>query len=137
MDNQKAKMLGENLAHYKRMQENGTVDIIEFHTTDGQKFGIGNVAAIQLLLSVTVTELERQFPGRLVFTAFLQSFRNVAETLPYFHKTLEQAFFRVMKACIIGMAKREPSHIDGRNRAAYEMCRMLAPMLEDTALPFI
>lgn len=56
MDNQKAKMLGENLAHYKRMQENGTVDIIEFHTTDGQKFGIGNVAAIQLLLSVTVTE---------------------------------------------------------------------------------
>ncbi len=60
-----------------------------------------------------------------------------AETLPYFHKTLEQAFFRVMKACIIGMAKREPSHIDGRNRAAYEMCRMLAPMLEDTALPFI
>ena len=60
MDNQKAKMLGENLAHYKRMQENGTVDIIEFHTTDGQKFGIGNVAAIQLLLSVAVTELERQ-----------------------------------------------------------------------------
>ena len=52
-----------------------------------------------------------------------------AETLPYFHKTLEHAFFRVMKACIIGMAKREPSHIDGRNRAAYEMCRMLAPML--------
>lgn len=42
-----------------------------------------------------------------------------------------------MKACIIGMAKREPNHIDGRNRAAYEMCRMLAPMLEDTALPFI
>ncbi len=60
-----------------------------------------------------------------------------AETLPYFHKTLEQAFFRVMKACIIGMAKREPNHIDRRNRAAYEMCRMLAPMLEDTALPFI
>ena len=42
-----------------------------------------------------------------------------------------------MKACIISMAKREPNHIDGRNRAAYEMCRMLAPMLEDTALPFI
>lgn len=40
-------------------------------------------------------------------------------------------------SCIISMAKREPNHIDGRNRAAYEMCRMLAPMLEDTALPFI
>lgn len=40
MDNQKARMLGENLAHYKRMQENGTVNIIEFHTTDGQKWKI-------------------------------------------------------------------------------------------------
>lgn len=159
MDNQKARMLGENLAHYKRMQENGTVDIIEFHTTDGQKFGIGNVAAIQLLLSVTVTELERQLhtarfgdiPERLEESREYKTARKLeqalndmgfnperfAETLPYFHKTLEQAFFRVMKACIIGMAKREPSHIDGRNRAAYEMCRMLAPMLEDTALPFI
>ena len=34
-DNQKAKMLGENLAHYKRMQENGTVDIIEWR--DGSR----------------------------------------------------------------------------------------------------
>ena len=153
-------MLGENLAHYKRMQENGTVDIIEFHTTDGQKFGIGNVAAIQLLLSVAVTELERQLhtarfgdiPERLEESREYKTARKLEQALndmgvqsgtfrrkpfPYFHKTLEQAFFRVMKACIIGMAKREPSHIDGRNRAAYEMCRMLAPMLEDTALPFI
>ena len=127
MDNQKAKMLGENLAHYKRMQENGTVDIIEFHTTDGQKFGIGNVAAIQLLLSVAVTELERQLhtarfgdiPERLEESREYKTARKLeqalndmgfnperfAETLPYFHKTLEQAFFRVMKACIIGMAK--------------------------------
>lgn len=131
MDNQKAKMLGENLAHYKRMQENGTVDIIEFHTTDGQKFGIGNVAAIQLLLSVTVTELERQLhtarfgdiPERLEESREYKTARKLeqalndmgfnperfAETLPYFHKTLEQAFFRVMKACIISMAKREPN----------------------------
>lgn len=129
MDNQKAKMLGENLAHYKRMQENGTVNIIEFHTTDGQKFGIGNVAAIQLLLSVAVTELERQLhtarfgdiPERLEESREYKTARKLeqalndmgfsperfAETLPYFHKTLEQAFFRVMKACIIGMAKRE------------------------------
>ena len=155
MDNQKARMLGENLAHYKRMQENGTVNIIEFHTTDGQKFGIGNVAAIQLLLSVTVTELERQLhtarfgdiPERLEESREYKTARKLeqalndmgfnperfAETLPYFHKTLEQAFFKVMKACIIGMAKREPNHIDGRNRAAYEMCRMLAPTVENTA----
>lgn len=134
MDNQKARMLGENLAHYKRMQENGTVNIIEFHTTDGQKFGIGNVAAIQLLLSVTVTELERQ----LHTARFGDIPERLEESREYkTARKLEQAFFKVMKACIIGMAKREPNHIDGRNRAAYEMCRMLAPMLENTALPFI
>ena len=89
MDNQKAKMLGENLAHYKRMQENGTVDIIEFHTTDGQKFGIGNVAAIQLLLSVTVTELERQLhtarfgdiPERLEKSREYKTARNLKQAL--------------------------------------------------------
>ena len=51
MDNQKAKILGDNLTHYKRIQENGSVNLITLHTTDGQKFGIGNAAAIQLLLS--------------------------------------------------------------------------------------
>lgn len=80
MDNQKAKMLGENLAHYKRMQENGTVDIIEFHTTDGQKFGIGNVAAIQLLLSVAVTELERQLHTARVSATFRNDWRKAVNT---------------------------------------------------------
>jgi hypothetical protein len=60
-----------------------------------------------------------------------------AETLPFFHKTLEQTFFKTIKACIIAMAKRESCRIDSRNQASYEMCRMLAPMLEDTDLPFI
>ena len=60
-----------------------------------------------------------------------------AETLPFFHKTLEQTFFRTIKACIIAMAKRESCRIDSRNQASYEMCRMLTPMLEDTDLPFI
>lgn len=159
MDNQKAKMLGENLAHYRSLQENGSVNLIEFHTADNRKFGIGNPDAIKLLLSAAVTELERQLhtarsgglPERLeqsreykAAKALEQALNDMgfspgrfAETLPYFHKTLEQAFFKVVKACIIGMAKREPNRIDGRNRAAYEMCRMLAPMLENTALPCI
>lgn len=59
--------------------------------------------------------------------------RHYEHTLPNIRGSLSNTY----KACIIGMAKREPNHIDGRNRAAYEMCRMLAPMLEDTALPFI
>jgi len=159
MDNQKAKMLDENLTHYKRIQENGSVNLITLHTTDGQKFGIGNADAIRLLLSVAITELERQLhtarfgdiPERLKESREYKAAKELeqalndtrfnperfAEALPYFHKTLEQTFFRVIKACIISMAKREPDRIDGRNRAAYEMCRMLAPMLEETRLPFI
>lgn len=42
MDNQRTKMLGENLTHYRNLQENGSVNLIEFHTTDNRKFGIGN-----------------------------------------------------------------------------------------------
>ncbi|MCO7112314.1 hypothetical protein NIB75_06430 [Bacteroides uniformis] len=60
-----------------------------------------------------------------------------AQALPYFHKTLEQTFFRTVKAGILAMAERDPRRIDGRNEASYEMCRMLAPMLQDTRLPFI
>lgn len=60
-----------------------------------------------------------------------------AQALPYFHKTLEQTFFRTVKASITAMAGRDSRCIDDRNRASYEMCQMLASMLEDTRLPFI
>ena len=36
MDNQRTKMLGENLTHYRNLQENGSVNLIEFHTADRQ-----------------------------------------------------------------------------------------------------
>ena len=120
MDSRKARILGENLAHYKRIQENGSVNLITLHTVDGQKFGIGNAAAIQLLLSVAITELERQLhtarfgdiPERLKESREYKAAKELeqalndtrfnperfAEALPYFHKTLEQTFFRVMKA---------------------------------------
>ncbi len=38
---------------------------------------------------------------------------------------------------ITAMAGRDSRCIDDRNRASYEMCQMLASMLEDTRLPFI
>lgn len=66
MDKEKAKALSEILARYKELQENDSVNLIEFHTADGKKHGIGNAAAIRLLLSVAVIELERQAPGRTV-----------------------------------------------------------------------
>lgn len=52
MDKEKAKALSKTLACYKELQENNSVNLIEFHTADGQKHGIGNPEAIKLLLSV-------------------------------------------------------------------------------------
>lgn len=159
MDKEKAKALGEILARYKELQENNSVNLIEFHTADGQRHGIGNPEAIRLLLSVAVIELERQhhqalfddIPERLEQSREYKAAKQLeyamndfgfkperfAEALPYFHRTLEQTFFRTVKASILVMAERNPLHIDQRNEASYEMCRMLAPMLEDTRLPFI
>ncbi|MCS2303719.1 hypothetical protein NXX23_17635 [Bacteroides ovatus] len=51
MDKEKAKALSKTLACYKELQENNSVNLIEFHTADGQKHGIGNPEAIKLLLS--------------------------------------------------------------------------------------
>ena len=138
MDKEKAKALSEILARYKELQENDSVNLIEFHTADGQRHGIGNPEAIKLLLSVAVIELERQLRAAQ-FGDIPESLENSREykALPYFHKTLEQTFFRTVKAGILAMAERDPRRIDGRNEASYEMCRMLAPMLQDTGLPFI
>ena len=54
MDKEKTKALSETLERCKELQENNNVNLIEFHTADGQKHGIGNAAAIKLLLSVAV-----------------------------------------------------------------------------------
>ncbi len=157
MDKEKAKALSKTLACYKELQENNSVNLIEFHTADGQKHGIGNPEAIKLLLSVAVIELERQLrtaqfgdiPESLENSREYKAAKQLeyamndlgfkserfAQALPYFHKTLEQTFFRTVKASITAMAGRDSRCIDDRNRASYEMCQMLASMLEDTRLP--
>lgn len=159
MDKEKAKMLSETLKCYKELQEKDSINLIEFHTADGQKYGINNVVSIKLLLSVAIIELERQLrtaqfgdvPLHLEQSREYKAAKELeyamndfgfkperfAEALPYFHKTLEQTFFRTVKASILAMAERTPGHIDGRNEASYEMCQMLAPMLENIRLPFI
>ena len=47
MDKEKAKALSKTLACYKELQENNSVNLIEFHTADGQKHGIGNPGSHQ------------------------------------------------------------------------------------------
>lgn len=127
MDKEKAKALSKTLACYKELQENNSVNLIEFHTADGQKHGIGNPEAIKLLLSVAVIELERQLrtaqfgdiPESLENSREYKAAKQLeyamndlgfkserfAQALPYFHKTLEQTFFRTVKASITAMGQ--------------------------------
>lgn len=159
MDKEKAKELSQLIEDYKEMQEKSNVTVIEFHTSNGEKHGISNPDAIKLLLSVAAIELERQYqqamfddiPEHLEHSREYKAARQLeyalndmgfkperfAESLAFFHRTLEQNFFRMVKASILSMAERDSCRIDGRNKASYEMCQMLAPMLQDTRLPFI
>lgn len=159
MDKEKAKMLSETLELYKELQENNSVSVIEFHTADGRKHGIGNVAAIRLLLSVAVIELERQLrtaqfgdvPPQLEqsreYKAAMElehamndygfNSKRFAESLTYMHKTNCQSFFRLVKECILFMADEKNMYIDGRNRASHEMCKKLAGIAKDSFLPFV
>ena len=159
MNKEKAKMLNEVLGHYKDLLKNNSVNLIEFKTVDGKNHGIGNPAAIKLLLTVAIIELERQLhveqfgglPEQLeqsreykaakelenAMNDFSFNPERFAESLPYFHKTMEQTFFRTVRASILAMTERAPCRIDGRNEASYEMCKQLAPMLQETYLPFI
>lgn len=159
MDKEKSIALQGLLKQYKEMQEKNNVTVIEFHTADGQKHAIGNPQAVKLLVDVAVIELERQhhqalfgdIPERLEQSREYKAAKQLeyamndfgfkperfAEALPFFHRTLEQTFFRTVKASILAMAERDPRRIDRRNEASHEMCLRLAPMLEDTRLPFI
>ena len=159
MDKEKTEKMSKVLEFYENMQKENNVTCIEFHTSDGQKHGIGNPDAIRLLLMVATMEAERQLrkaqfgdvPERLAesreYKAAMELERALnnfsfdperfAQSVFYMHRTLQQNFFRTVKASILAMAEKESNCIDDRNEASHEMCRMLAPMLENTALPFI
>ena len=159
MDKEKIKVLSERLDQYKHLKETRSVQEISFLTED-RVYGVEhNPDYIEPLLDTMIRSIETQVDNARYGgpSARLENSREYkaakqleyamndfgfkperfAEALPFFHKTLEQTFFRTVKACILAMAERDPSRIDDRNRASYEMCRMLAPMLEDTRLPFI
>ena len=112
MDKEKAKALSKTLACYKELQENNSVNLIELHTADGQKHGIGNPEAIKLLLSVAVIELERQL-RTAQFGDIPESLENsreykAAKQLEYAMNDLETVIKkRISSAChLIKMKKR-------------------------------
>lgn len=122
MDKEKVKMLQESLEYFQQMQEDDTLMEIIFKTSDGKLHGIGTPTALKLLLEVAVIELERQLhsarfgdaPEQLTmcreYKTAMELERRLndysfdtnrfAESIPYMHRTLQQTFFRLVKASI-------------------------------------
>lgn len=139
MDKEKVKMLQESLEYFQQMQEDDTLMEIIFKTSDGKLHGIGTPTALKLLLEVAVIELERQLhsarfgdaPEQLTmcreYKTAMELERRLndysfdtnrfAESIPYMHRTLQQTFFRLVKASILHMAQQKPASIDGAQQS--------------------
>ena len=61
---------------------------------------------------------------------------NFVESIALLHPTIQQGLFRLIKASVLYMASGQ-IRIDDRNRAAFEMCEALAPILHKSHLPHI
>ena len=59
-----------------------------------------------------------------------------AESVRYFHPTLQQSFVRIMKTTLLAMAQKN-WYADGRNKASKELALQLQPALENACLPFV
>lgn len=159
MDKEQVKALSELLIEYKTLRENGSVHEVTFNTAD-RGYGIGNKPEIiKPLLDTMIIALEReldtarfgkpseQLEGSREYKAamnlenalnnFSFSPERFAQSIPYMHRTLQQNFFRLVRTVVVFMADRESWQIDDRNRASYEMCKALKPVLEEFALPYI
>lgn len=158
MDKEKVKILSDMLEKYKKMQENGHVNLIEFHTADGQKHGIGNPDAIKLLLETVVMEAERQlhkaqfgdappqleqsreYKAAMALESAVNSFsfnpRRFAEALPYMHRTNQQSIFRLVMAIIAFMAD-DNYRTDRRNRASHDISKRIAEAVGAEPVPLI
>lgn len=158
MDKEKLAILSNLLGEYKKMQEHGNVNLIEFHTTDGQKHGIGNPEAIKLLLETAVMEVEsqlhkarfgdappqleqsREYKAAMALESAVNSFsftpRRFAEALPYMHRTNQQSIFRLVMAIIAFMAD-DNYRTDRRNQASHDISKRLAEAVGADHIPFI
>ena len=61
---------------------------------------------------------------------------NFVESIALLHPTIQQGLFRLIKASALYMASGR-IRIDDRNRASFEMCEALAPILHKSHLPHI
>lgn len=159
MDKENIKMLREHIETYKKLRDESNVTPITF-TTPGHCYGVEkNPEFIKPLLDTIIqvfeTKLDIAIYGdvpiplsesceykiakKLEHAVNNYSFNpdRFAEAIPYMHRTLQQSIFRLIKSCICYMAKVDSGRIDDRNRASYEMCKVLIDTVNKYSLPHI
>lgn len=61
----------------------------------------------------------------------------MVKTIMSDHRTLQQAFWRVMNKVIVEYGKQASEYKDARNEGAVQSCKALTPVIEEQYLPFI
>lgn len=64
-------------------------------------------------------------------------YKEFAQHIRSMHPTLQQNFFRLIKASILFMADEKSHFIDPRNQASHDICKQLIPLLQDNYIPHI
>lgn len=139
------------------------VEQIVFHFKDGQTSCIKKEELIKLLLDTSVIALQGQEHKTLVeeFGEFWENIkdtaeykfamevenalnnmcfnnRNFVESIPFFHRTLQQNLFRLFKDSFLYMSGLDARrYVDARNESAFELSQKIAKTLDESHLPFI
>ena len=63
-------------------------------------------------------------------------YKKFAETIKYFHPTLQQSLFRLIREIIYVQAD-DSRYYDARNKASHEVAKLLKEIIENECLPYI
>ena len=82
------------------------------------------------------TELKaaKELENALNDTCF--NYKSFAESIKYFHPTLQQSLFRLIRE-IINVQADDSRYYDDRNRASHEVAKLLKEIIENQCLPYI
>ena len=63
-------------------------------------------------------------------------YKKFAESIKYFHPTLQQSLFRLIRE-IINVQSDDSRYYNDRNRASHEVAKLLKEIIENQCLPYI
>lgn len=155
--------LHQTSEQFQSAQKDSSVQQIEFHFKNGQTVCIKDEALLKLLLDTSVIGLENleykalveefgefrinvkdtpEYNFAMEFEKVLNNMyfsnKDFVESIPFFHRTLQQKLFRLFRDSFLYMASLDARrYVDDRNQEAYELSQKLAATLQDSYLPSI